>query len=287
MVLATACAVGFVLVGYPGRGSIALALSYLFTGWMFAGVALVAAQLAGTGRGSLGLASSTLGLAFVVRAVGDTTGSPVRWLSPLAWPASVRAFAGEQWWVLGLAGMFGAALVGAGLWLSTRRDLGSGRLVPGRGSPTGPGRPPPSLRFRSPSPPMDGRLVDGGHVRPGRCVRLGGRRHRSDDERQPHLRRPVGTGGRNRSGGLLPGDGDGHPGFDGDRFRDLSGPRPHHEESASRVEVVLATAVGRGRWLGSYLALARSEPYSPPSRRGWGTGPRPPPPPATGIRSAV
>lgn len=140
VVLATACAVGFVLVGYPGRGSIALALSYLFTGWMFAGVALVAAQLAGTGRGSLGLASSTLGLAFVVRAVGDTTGSPVRWLSPSPGPRACgpspessggysdwRGCSVPPWWAPG-CGCPPGGTSDRGDWYPD-------------GVPTGPGRP--------------------------------------------------------------------------------------------------------------------------------------------------
>jgi len=272
VVLATACAVGFVLVGYPGRGSIALALSYLFTGWMFAGVALVAAQLAGTGRGSLGLASSTLGLAFVVRAVGDTTGSPVRWLSPLAWPASVRAFAGEQWWVLGLAGMFGAALVGAGLWLSTRRDLGSGRLVPGRG----PDRAGPTLRH-----PFGFAL----HLHrwtvaswtAGMFVLGAVYGSVADDIAQMMKDNPIYVDLLGQAGGAGPVDSylatvmviqalmvTG--------FVISAVLVPHHEESASRVEVVLATAVGRGRWLGSYLALAALGAVLTTVASGLGTG---------------
>jgi ABC-2 type transport system permease protein len=112
---------------------VALALSYLAMGWMFVGVTLVAAQVAGSGRGTLGLASIVLGVSFVVRAVGDVADSAIRWASPMAWPQSVRAFAGEQWWVLGLCVAVGAVLVVSGFWLSTRRDLGSGFLTPAAG----------------------------------------------------------------------------------------------------------------------------------------------------------
>lgn len=133
VVVAAVCAAGFVALGYAPVGSVALALSYLAMGWMFVGVTLVAAQVAGSGRGTLGLASIVLGVSFVVRAVGDVADSAIRWASPMAWPQSVRAFAGEQWWVLGLCVAVGAVLVVSGFWLSTRRDLGSGFLTPAAG----------------------------------------------------------------------------------------------------------------------------------------------------------
>lgn len=257
VVLAAACGVGFVALGYSATGSVALALSYLVTGWMFVGVALVAAQLAGTGRGSLGLASSTLGLVFVVRAAGDTAGSPVRWLSPLAWPLSVRAFAGEQWWVLALTAAFGATLVTAGLWLSTRRDLGSGRLVPGRG----PDRAGSALRH-----PFGFAL----HLHrwtiaswtAGMFVLGAVYGSVADDIAQMMKDNPLYVELLGQAGG----------GADAtDSYLStviviqallvtgyvISAVLiPHHEESVSRVEVILASTLGRRRWLGAYLAVA-------------------------------
>ena len=43
-----------------------------------------------------------LGLAFLLRAVGDsTTGARwLSWLSPIGWAQQLRPFAGERWWVL-------------------------------------------------------------------------------------------------------------------------------------------------------------------------------------------
>ncbi len=255
-VLATACGVGCVALGYSAAGSAALALSYLATGWMFVGVALVAAQLAGTGRGSLGLASATLGLAFVVRAAGDTAGSPLRWLSPLAWPLSVRAFAGEQWWLLALPAAFGAVLVISGMWLSTRRDLGSGRLVPGRG----PDRGASTLRH-----PFGFAL----HLHrwtiaswtAGMFVLGAVYGSVADDIAQMMKDNPLYVELLGQAGGADATDSylstviviqalmvTGHA---------ISAVLiPHHEESASRVEVVLASALSRRRWLGSYLAVA-------------------------------
>lgn len=136
VVIALGCASGFILVRYDPIGSIALALSYLVIGWVFVGVTLVTAQVMSSGRATLGAASSVLGAMFVIRAVGDVGHHWVRWLSPLAWAQSGRAFAHEQWWPLVLVFGFGGALVATGFWLSTRRDIGSGmvatRLGPAR-----------------------------------------------------------------------------------------------------------------------------------------------------------
>src|SRR5215831_15774329 len=59
----------------PVAGSAALALSIAGCGLVFGGVAAVTAQLATTARGARGLALGALGVAFVLRAVGDAGGS--------------------------------------------------------------------------------------------------------------------------------------------------------------------------------------------------------------------
>jgi ABC-2 type transport system permease protein len=272
VVLATGCGLGFVLLGYPVPGSTALALSYLVMGWMFVGVALVAAQLAGTGRGSLGLASSVLGLAFVVRAAADTARSPLRWLSPLSWPLSVRAFANERWWVLGLAVAFGVVMVVVGIWLSTRRDLGSGRLVPG----AGPEHAGPSLRH-----PIGFVL----HLHrwtiaswtAGMFVLGAVYGSVTDDIEQMMRENPIYVDLLGQAAGATAADS-----YlvtvmvmqalmvSGYLISAIS--VPHHEESASRVEVVLASAIGRKQWLGSYLVVAGLGAVLATISSGLGTG---------------
>lgn len=122
------CALGFVATDYPVTGSVALAGSLVAVGVVFVGITAVAAQVAGTGRGTLGIACAALVAAFVLRAVGDIGDNALRWLSPLGWAQSVRAFAGEQWWTLALCVGVAGALVTGAFWLATRRDLGSGML---------------------------------------------------------------------------------------------------------------------------------------------------------------
>lgn len=136
LVLAAALGLGFVALGYGTVGSLALVGSYALVGWVFCGIATVAAQVAGTGRGAIGIGVSALVITFLTRALGDIGDNALRWTSPLGWGQSVRAFAGERWWTLAFGFVVGTALVVLGFWLSTRRDLGSG-LLPARLGPAG------------------------------------------------------------------------------------------------------------------------------------------------------
>ena len=131
----------------PLAGSVALALSIGGCGLVFAGLAAVSAQLAGTARGARSLAVGALGAAFVMRGVGDAGPHSLSWLSwasPLGWVELTRAFGsgGERWWVLTLPLAAFAVLVAAAFALAARRDH-SAALLPSR-----PGRPSASGLLR-------------------------------------------------------------------------------------------------------------------------------------------
>ena len=127
------CGAGFIALDYQVTGSVALAASVTCAGLLFAGIAAVAAQLTGTSRATLGLASSVLGIAFALRAIGDIADNGLSWLSPIGWAQAVQAYAGERWWALGLCVAAALALLVGAFWLSTRRDLGAGILPARRG----------------------------------------------------------------------------------------------------------------------------------------------------------
>ena len=129
------CALGFIGFDYQTSGSIALASSMVLVGLFFAGVAAVTAQVTSSGRATLGLASAVLGIAFVIRAIGDVADNGLSWLSPIGWAQAVRAFADERWWTLGLCLVAAVGLLVSAFWLSTRRDLGSGLVPPRLGRP--------------------------------------------------------------------------------------------------------------------------------------------------------
>jgi ABC-2 type transport system permease protein len=138
-VLAAACGVGFIALGYGVTGSVAFAAGLAGCGLVFTGLAAAVAQLAGSSRASLGLSTAVLGAAFVLRAVGDIADSGMRWLSPIGWSQGVRAYADERWWPVAVCLGATVLAVVAAFWLATRRDLGSG-ILPQRPGPARAGR---------------------------------------------------------------------------------------------------------------------------------------------------
>ncbi|MFI6908752.1 ABC transporter permease [Nonomuraea sp. NPDC050394] len=120
--------------GLPGTGALAFGLAIACTGWLFAAVAALTAQLTEHARTANGLALAMLGLAFLLRAGGDAAQiDALSWASPLGWAQRVRAFAGERWWVLALSALAALVLVALAAALARRRDLGAGVLPPRRG----------------------------------------------------------------------------------------------------------------------------------------------------------
>jgi len=150
VVLAAAITLVLLALGQPFAGSLALGLAFAGMGWVFAGVAAVAAQLTVSSRTANGIAAAVLAVAALLRMGGnaaDANGGsapwPV-WLSPMGWADQVRPFAGNHWWVLILFVVATAVLVAAALVLSTRRDVGGGLL------PTRPGPAAGASWLRSP-----------------------------------------------------------------------------------------------------------------------------------------
>lgn len=129
----------FAAAGLPLAGSLAAAGAVGGVGIAFTAVA---AQLTVTSRGANALAAATVGVAFLLRAAGDVLGERdglqlvsawPSWLSPLGWGNQVRAFGAERWWVLGLPVVLLVGATLAAFGLARRRDLGAGLLSDRRG----------------------------------------------------------------------------------------------------------------------------------------------------------
>jgi ABC-2 type transport system permease protein len=138
LLLALITAAALAGAGLPTVGSVAFGLAWGATGLAFAGLAAAAAQLTAGARSAIGLSTSVLAVTYLLRAIGDTAapGGPTwaSWLSPIGWEQKTQAFAHERWWVLLLLLAFAAATSVGAFALAARRDLGAG-LLPDRPGP--------------------------------------------------------------------------------------------------------------------------------------------------------
>lgn len=122
-------AAGLAAGGLPAAGSLALGLGWAATGTAFSAVAGVTAQLTTSSRAATGLGMIVIAITYVLRAFGDLAEpgpSFLSWLSPIGWNQQIRAYAGDQLWVLVLPLALCAVVVPAAFLLRARRDLGSG-----------------------------------------------------------------------------------------------------------------------------------------------------------------
>jgi len=130
--------IGMISVNTSVSGALALGLAFVGCGIVFAGVGAVTAQISENARPARGMATSALGIAFLLRAVGDSSGTAtwLSWLSPIGWVQQTRPFAGERWWVLAIPLVAGVGLIVLAVSLEGRRDFGGGlrpwRLGPAR-----------------------------------------------------------------------------------------------------------------------------------------------------------
>jgi ABC-2 type transport system permease protein len=131
-------ALGLLGTDVPANGSLAFGAALACSGFVFAAVAAVTAQLSASARFARGAAFALLGAAFTLRAVGDAGPAALSWLSPLGWSLQVRPYAGDRWWVMLLHLATAALLTALAYRLLAGRDVGAGLIAerPGPGSAT-------------------------------------------------------------------------------------------------------------------------------------------------------
>ncbi|SEO45098.1 ABC transporter permease [Trujillonella endophytica] len=127
--------------GLPAGGSFLLGASVGAGALVFTGITAVVAQVTASARAVYGMVGGALGIAFVLRAVGDVEGSWVSWTSPIGWAQATHPWSDDRWSPILLCLLVTVGLLAAAGALLDRRDLGSGLLAarPGRASA------PPSL----------------------------------------------------------------------------------------------------------------------------------------------
>lgn len=249
---------GLIGADMPVGGSLAFGAATALAGLTFAAVAAVAAQLAEYARTANGIATAVLGATFLLRAVGDSTGeaSFLSWLSPIGWSTLVRPFAGERWWVFVLLLGATAALGAAAFALQRRRDVGLGFLPTRLGPATGAAslRSPLALAWRLQRGVLLGWAV--GFAVMGAL--FGSLADGIGDLVGTNKQITAAVEQMGGASGLV----DGFLGMIMSMFGVIAALyavqatlRMRSEETAVRLEPVLATAVGRLRWAGSHLAF--------------------------------
>jgi ABC-2 type transport system permease protein len=119
--------------GLPTAGSLVLGASFAAVGVFFTGVALVAAQVTENTRVVYGSSGALVGLAYLMRIVGDIGDGNLSWFSPIGLAQKARPFAGESWWPLVPLLAAAVVLVAGAFRLAVRRDHGAGLVAPRRG----------------------------------------------------------------------------------------------------------------------------------------------------------
>ncbi|HET7037354.1 MAG TPA: hypothetical protein VFI42_16835 [Thermomicrobiaceae bacterium] len=279
LVLGVLMALGLIAEGLPLAGSSAFGLEMAASGWAFAGVAAVAAQLTSGAGSARALAIVTLGAAYVLRLAGDVSGihggglAWLSWLSPIGWVHRLRPFAGEQWWPALLALGFTAALSLAAGFLEARRDIGAGLLPPRLGpAQASPGlRSPLALAWRLHRGLLAG-WVAGFAVLGvvfGAVAKDVGSLMAENTSLQDVLARLGG------SSGII----DGYLastmsilGLIAAGYAIQAALRLRGEETSGRVEPLLSTAASRLGWAGSHLAFALLGPAAALAAAGLATG---------------
>jgi ABC-2 type transport system permease protein len=135
VVIATGNVVALLLAGLPAVGSVAFGASMVGVGMVFGGGGAVVAQVASSSRGALAAGGAMVGIAFVLRAIGDVGNGVLSWASPIGWAQAIRAFADERWWVLILPVVATWMSVVVARALQDRRDYGGGLIAQRSGRP--------------------------------------------------------------------------------------------------------------------------------------------------------
>ena len=237
----------------PVRESLLYGAAVAAFGVVFTGVAACAAQVMSHGRGAVGVSLAALAVAFGLRAIGDVWENAWSWLSPMGWSQQVRVYDDNRWWPLALSVLLTAVLIAATVLFESRRDLGAG-LVATRPGPAEAGRSlsgVAGLNWRLQRGALLGWVV--GVWSMGLLLGSFSESIQNLVEDNPTLKEYLASAGLDvvdaffATSLLLLAIG-------GSGFAVSSALRTRAEETADRLESVLATGVSRTRWLfGSLL----------------------------------
>lgn len=268
LVLAVLTALALLATGLPAAGSVLSGAAAGATGIAFLGIGLLAAQLMRTSRGANSLTVWVLVATFLIRGLGNAAGTPdddlsgmtsawFAWISPFAWAEQTRPYdadvVGPAFLGLGL----GLVLATASVVLQSMRDIDASFVAerPGRISARSGLASPHALVWRLTSGAIVGWAV-GGAVTGILATTLSGLVDQISGENPAvaDILKKIGgaTGGLDEVVITV--------------FFTLLGilaaccavqtvVRARQEEARGTAEAVLATPVGRVRWLADYVIV--------------------------------
>ncbi|MGJ9460558.1 ABC transporter permease [Oceanobacillus sp. CF4.6] len=110
------------------EGSLLYGASLGATGILFTSLTAVFAQLSESSRGTISLSLTVLGLAYLIRAIGDVGNETLSWFSPLGWTLGTEVYVNNYWWPVLLLLVVSFVLTILAFYLNAIRDLNSGFL---------------------------------------------------------------------------------------------------------------------------------------------------------------
>ncbi|WUJ75381.1 ABC transporter permease [Kribbella soli] len=261
LILGLALALGMHSQNLPMAGSVAIGIVYASTGWFFAAVGAVAAQLTASAGTARGIAIGVLGGAYILRAAGDTsahTDGPLAWLSylsPIAWAQRIHPYADNRWWLGALMLAATIALTTAAVVLATRRDIGAGLLPDKLGPADGTLGSPLALAWRLHRGLLAAWTVGFALLGLlfGGVAKGVGDMMKDDPTIQEMFQRMGGSAGLIDSflAGVMT-----LVGLIASAYAVQATLRMRVEESSGRAEPVLATATSRWQWAASHLVFS-------------------------------
>ncbi|RPF53389.1 ABC transporter permease [Aquisalibacillus elongatus] len=114
------------------NGSLLYGIAMGVTGIFFAATTALCAQLSETSRGAIGLSFLIVGVSYLIRAVGDVSNETLSWLSPFGWVLASEVYVNNYWWTIGLTLVVSLVILFFAFYLNSIRDLGAG-FLPTRG----------------------------------------------------------------------------------------------------------------------------------------------------------
>jgi ABC-2 type transport system permease protein len=102
-------------------------------GLLFAGLAMLFAQLASTSKGATGLSLAALGVFYILRAAGDMQSEVLACISPLGLVERIEAYVNNEVWPVLVLILEAFVFIAVAFMLDAKRDFGQGFLPARRG----------------------------------------------------------------------------------------------------------------------------------------------------------